>query len=153
MAEFCFDFRPLKKCFFYRILRDVEANTVRLKEHGKDVLVLEKIPVKSSAFEMAAFGHQTVQLPTIQHRYSVMAGTPEKMLEYLLETRIDAAKDDSLPDTLLEDFLLTHLIFMPANVICNALIHYYKHAMVSFTSKNYPMVFQILHTTTFCHWT
>jgi hypothetical protein len=28
---------------FNRILRDVEANTVRLKEHGKDVLVLEKI--------------------------------------------------------------------------------------------------------------
>lgn len=28
---------------FNRILRDVEANTVRLKEHGKDVLILEKI--------------------------------------------------------------------------------------------------------------
>lgn len=28
---------------FYRILRDVEANTVRLKEHGQDVLVLEKL--------------------------------------------------------------------------------------------------------------
>jgi Rap guanine nucleotide exchange factor 4 len=28
---------------FNRILRDVEANTVRLKEHGQDVLVLEKI--------------------------------------------------------------------------------------------------------------
>jgi Rap guanine nucleotide exchange factor 4 len=27
---------------FNRILRDVEANTVRLKEHGKDVIVLEK---------------------------------------------------------------------------------------------------------------
>lgn len=29
---------------FDRILKDVEANTVRLKEHGKDVLILEKIP-------------------------------------------------------------------------------------------------------------
>lgn len=28
---------------FNRILRDIEANTVRLKEHGKDVLILEKI--------------------------------------------------------------------------------------------------------------
>jgi Rap guanine nucleotide exchange factor 4 len=28
---------------FNRILRDVEANTVRLKEHGQDVLVLEKM--------------------------------------------------------------------------------------------------------------
>lgn len=61
-----------------------------------------------------------------------MAGTPEKMLEYLLETRIDSVKDDSLPDTFLEDFLLTHLVFMPANVLCNALMHYYRHAVVSF---------------------
>lgn len=28
---------------FNRVLRGVEANTVRLKEHGEDVLVLEKI--------------------------------------------------------------------------------------------------------------
>ena len=28
---------------FNRILRDVEANTLRLQEHGKDVLVLEKV--------------------------------------------------------------------------------------------------------------
>lgn len=28
-----------------------------------------------------------------------MAGTPEKMLEYLLETRIDCEKDDGLLDT------------------------------------------------------
>lgn len=34
---------------FNRILRDVEANTVRLKEHGKDVLVLEKISAPHSA--------------------------------------------------------------------------------------------------------
>jgi Rap guanine nucleotide exchange factor 4 len=30
---------------FNRILKDVEANTIRLKEHGKDVLILEKIPI------------------------------------------------------------------------------------------------------------
>uniref|UniRef100_A0A0R3RMF5 DNA polymerase III subunit delta n=1 Tax=Elaeophora elaphi TaxID=1147741 RepID=A0A0R3RMF5_9BILA len=37
----------MKKLFIYckdgDILRDVEANTVRLKEHGQDVLVLEKM--------------------------------------------------------------------------------------------------------------
>ena len=32
----------------FSILRDVEANTVRLKEHGQDVLVLEKIPVRTT---------------------------------------------------------------------------------------------------------
>ena len=38
----CF-FLRVDKEDFNRILRDVEANTVRLKEHGKDVLVLEKL--------------------------------------------------------------------------------------------------------------
>ena len=34
---------------FVRRLQDVEANTVRLKEHGQDVLVLEKIPANIKA--------------------------------------------------------------------------------------------------------
>uniref|UniRef100_A0A8C1YK08 Zgc:171558 n=1 Tax=Cyprinus carpio TaxID=7962 RepID=A0A8C1YK08_CYPCA len=52
---------------FNRILRDVEANTVRLKEHDQDVLVLQK-----------------------SLRYTVMSGSPEKILEHLLETmRLD----------------------------------------------------------------
>ena len=33
---------------FNRILRDVEANTVRLKEHDVDVLLLEKLPTEAS---------------------------------------------------------------------------------------------------------
>jgi len=36
---------------FNRILRDVEANTVRLKEHGKDVLILEKVSNRQSHFK------------------------------------------------------------------------------------------------------
>ena len=38
-------FLRVDKDDFNRILKDVEANTVRLKEHGKDVLVLDKIPI------------------------------------------------------------------------------------------------------------
>lgn len=37
-------FLRVDKDDFNRILKDVEANTVRLKEHGKEVLVLDKIP-------------------------------------------------------------------------------------------------------------
>lgn len=33
----------MDKEYFNRILRDVEANTLRLQEHGKDVLVLERV--------------------------------------------------------------------------------------------------------------
>lgn len=90
-----------------------------------------------------------------------MAGLPEKMVEYLLETRIDAVvisfenspssnialdhfggffkNTSTIPiieenaeftitnlDTFLEDFLLTHIIFMPSNVLCNYLKNYYN---------------------------
>ena len=42
-------FLRVDKDDFNRILRDVEANTVRLKEHGRDVLVLEKVSTNPSA--------------------------------------------------------------------------------------------------------
>lgn len=32
---------------FNRILRDVEANTIKLKEFGKDVLILDKVPINA----------------------------------------------------------------------------------------------------------
>ncbi|KAI8127134.1 Rap guanine nucleotide exchange factor 3 [Lucilia cuprina] len=59
---------------FNRILRDVEANTLRLQEHGKDVLVLERVAKQRG--QHSAF------------KYTVMSGTPSKMLEHLLETRL-----------------------------------------------------------------
>lgn len=42
---------------FNRILRDVEANTLRLQEHGKDVLVLERVAKQRghSAFKYVIF--------------------------------------------------------------------------------------------------
>ncbi|GLH02088.1 Guanine nucleotide-releasing factor 2 [Gryllus bimaculatus] len=104
-------FLRVDKDAFNRILRDVEANTVRLKEHGKDVLVLEKI----SPSHTHAYSH---------FKYTVMAGTPQKMLEHLLETRLDSrgaggsvgGRDVTMSacDHFLEDFLLTHIVFMPA---------------------------------------
>ena len=37
--------------------QDVEANTVRLKEHGQDVLVLEKIPSNSQSSDGIVHTH------------------------------------------------------------------------------------------------
>ncbi|VDO55556.1 unnamed protein product [Onchocerca flexuosa] len=54
-----------------------------------------------------------------------MAGMPEKTVEYLLETRIDAQTDDGLMDKFLEDFILTHIIHMPVNILCSYLKNYY----------------------------
>ncbi|TNM97821.1 hypothetical protein fugu_014067 [Takifugu bimaculatus] len=60
---------------FNRILRDVEANTVRLKEHEQPVLVLEKSPRASTLGSI---------------KYTVISGTPEKILEHFLESmRVD----------------------------------------------------------------
>ena len=41
-------FLRVDKSHFDRILRDVEANTVRLKEHGKEVLILQKMATNQS---------------------------------------------------------------------------------------------------------
>ena len=74
-------------------------------------------------------------------RYSVMAGTPEKMLEYLLETRLDSSSEET-NDDFLEDFVLTHVIFMPYTRLCPALISQYPllaAAYIYFWKKNLKM--------------
>ncbi|KDR12164.1 Rap guanine nucleotide exchange factor 4, partial [Zootermopsis nevadensis] len=118
---------------FNRILRDVEANTVRLKEHGQDVLVLEKI----SPTHSVAYSH---------FKYTVMAGTPQKMLEHLLETRLDGrggsgsvGGQDSLPsssDPFLEDFLLTHIVFMPTHQLVTELARQYPTYRIDSPSQD-----------------
>uniref|UniRef100_A0AAR2J464 Rap guanine nucleotide exchange factor (GEF) 4 n=1 Tax=Pygocentrus nattereri TaxID=42514 RepID=A0AAR2J464_PYGNA len=95
---------------FNRILRDVEANTVRLKEHDKDVLVLQKSLRPSSHGNVPA-----------HFKYTVMSGTPEKILEHLLETmRLDIHFSE--PDPALDDFVLMHCVFMPNSQLCPALL-------------------------------
>uniref|UniRef100_A0A3Q3RUL5 Rap guanine nucleotide exchange factor 4-like n=1 Tax=Mastacembelus armatus TaxID=205130 RepID=A0A3Q3RUL5_9TELE len=79
---------------FNRILRDVEANTVRLKEHEQAVLVLEKSPRASTLGSI---------------KYTVISGTPEKILEHFLETmRMDIHHNPAV-----DDFVLMHCVFMP----------------------------------------
>ncbi|VDK80980.1 unnamed protein product, partial [Litomosoides sigmodontis] len=132
-------FLRVDKHDFHRILRDVEANTVRVKEDGEDVLVLEKMNSIYQAFDDTYSLSQAPEINTsgtnsagdlVMHLrpkccYSVMAGMPEKILEYLLETRIDAQTDDGLMDTFLEDFILTHITYLPVNILCSYLKNYY----------------------------
>uniref|UniRef100_A0A7M4F604 Rap guanine nucleotide exchange factor 4 n=1 Tax=Crocodylus porosus TaxID=8502 RepID=A0A7M4F604_CROPO len=102
---------------FNRILRDVEANTVRLKEHDQDVLVLEKIPAGNRA------SNQGNSQP--QHKYIVMSGTPEKILEHFLETmRLESTVNEAT-DSVLNDFVLMHCVFMPNSQLCPALMAQY----------------------------
>ncbi|XP_032046135.1 rap guanine nucleotide exchange factor 4 isoform X2 [Aythya fuligula] len=107
---------------FNRILRDVEANTVRLKEHDQDVLVLEKIPAGSRV------SNQGNSQP--QHKYIVMSGTPEKILEHFLETmRLEVTLNEAT-DSALNDFIMMHCVFMPNSQLCPALMAHY-HAQPS----------------------
>uniref|UniRef100_A0A9J8A7W1 Rap guanine nucleotide exchange factor 4 n=1 Tax=Cyprinus carpio carpio TaxID=630221 RepID=A0A9J8A7W1_CYPCA len=92
---------------FNRVLRDVEANTVRLKEHEEDVLVLEKTNNRGSTSSPL--------------KYTVMSGTPEKILEHLLETtKLDSQFTES--DPALDDFLLMHCVFVPNSQLCPLLM-------------------------------
>ncbi|XP_070436288.1 rap guanine nucleotide exchange factor 4 isoform X11 [Equus przewalskii] len=107
---------------FNRILRDVEANTVRLKEHDQDVLVLEKVPAGNRA------SNQGNSQP--QQKYTVMSGTPEKILEHFLETiRLEPALNEAT-DSVLNDFVMMHCVFMPNIQLCPALVAHY-HAQPS----------------------
>ncbi|XP_055021461.1 rap guanine nucleotide exchange factor 3 isoform X3 [Boleophthalmus pectinirostris] len=106
-------FLRVDKHDFIRILKDVEANTVRLEEHGKTVLVLEK---SAESTEPGAGANS---------KYTVMSGTPEKILEHLLETlKLDSSYDAI--DPCVSDFLLTHKVFMPSSQLCPALQHHYQ---------------------------
>uniref|UniRef100_A0AAR2KBP7 Rap guanine nucleotide exchange factor (GEF) 3 n=1 Tax=Pygocentrus nattereri TaxID=42514 RepID=A0AAR2KBP7_PYGNA len=108
-------FLRVDKQDFIRILKDVEANTVRLEEHGKVVLVLEKTSGQESP----------LQGPKPNQKYTVMSGTPEKILEHLLETiKLDTNGSDPI-DPCVSDFLLTHQVFMPSAQLCPALQHQY----------------------------
>ncbi|XP_071381133.1 rap guanine nucleotide exchange factor 3 [Centroberyx affinis] len=108
-------FLRVDKQDFIRILKDVEANTVRLEEHGKAVLVLEK---SADSSEQGGAGNSS--------KYTVMSGTPEKILEHLLETvKLDSNGNDAI-DPCVSDFLLTHKVFMPSSQLCTALQHHYR---------------------------
>ncbi|XP_036447598.1 rap guanine nucleotide exchange factor 3 isoform X2 [Colossoma macropomum] len=109
-------FLRVDKQDFIRILKDVEANTVRLEEHGKVVLVLEKSSGQESPLQGGSGSSS---------KYTVMSGTPEKILEHLLETiKLDTNGSDPI-DPCVSDFLLTHQVFMPSAQLCPALQHHY----------------------------
>ncbi|XP_053311892.1 rap guanine nucleotide exchange factor 3 [Spea bombifrons] len=108
-------FLRVDKHDFNRILRDVEANTVRLKEHGKVVLVLEKIP------QVSGNNHQATLHGN--HKYTVVSGTADKILEHLLETMRLNSNLNNPEDSFALEFLLTHSIFMPTTQLCQALLH------------------------------
>ncbi|EAW57945.1 Rap guanine nucleotide exchange factor (GEF) 3, isoform CRA_b [Homo sapiens] len=54
-----------------------------------------------------------------------MSGTPEKILELLLEAMGPDSSAHDPTETFLSDFLLTHRVFMPSAQLCAALLHHF----------------------------
>ncbi|XP_004693177.2 PREDICTED: rap guanine nucleotide exchange factor 3 isoform X2 [Condylura cristata] len=109
-------FLRVDKQDFNRIIKDVEAKTMRLEEHGKVVLVMERTSQSAGPSRPS---------PPGRNRYTVMSGTPEKILELLLEAmRPDSSAHDPT-ETFLSDFLLTYSVFMSSTQLCTALLHHF----------------------------
>ncbi|XP_056299686.1 rap guanine nucleotide exchange factor 5-like isoform X3 [Pseudoliparis swirei] len=97
-----------------------EAVRLCLRERGHDVLILQRV-----SSEQPDSSTDSV----VSDRYVVVSGTPEKILEHLLnELTLD--DDPGTPpskesDTLLDDVLLTYPVFMSTSDLCQALLGHY----------------------------
>uniref|UniRef100_A0A8C5WH99 Rap guanine nucleotide exchange factor 5 n=1 Tax=Leptobrachium leishanense TaxID=445787 RepID=A0A8C5WH99_9ANUR len=99
-------------------LQDEEAATVQVREQDQDVLVLKKVSSSESPAPTAGSAEN-------DWRYMVVSGTPEKILEHLLnDLHLDDVQDKET-DTLLDDFLLTYTVFMTTDDLCQALLRHY----------------------------
>ena len=117
VTEAC-QFIKVEKADYNRILKDIESNTIRLEEHGKEVVVLEK----------------RVDTGTKVTGYVMMAGTPERLVRQLEENNdagwsslrtfplvgnrgspllLSFIPDGNFP----YDFLMTFRIFMTAQEV------------------------------------
>ncbi|XP_056597514.1 rap guanine nucleotide exchange factor 5 isoform X2 [Triplophysa dalaica] len=97
---------------------------VCLKERGQDVLVLQRVPADPSSPQTAGIKDEDAD-----KRYVVVSGTPHKILEHLLsDLRPDehqGAAEGKEAEMLLDDFLLTYLVFMSTSELCQALLGHY----------------------------
>ncbi|XP_076866038.1 rap guanine nucleotide exchange factor (GEF) 5a isoform X2 [Brachyhypopomus gauderio] len=98
---------------------------VCLKERGQNVLVLQRVASDRLSPQTAG----GVKEDDGDRRYVVVSGTPHKILEHLLsDLRLDehqGAADGKEAEMLLDDFLLTYLVFMSTNDLCQALLGHY----------------------------
>ncbi|KAM4874205.1 rap guanine nucleotide exchange factor 5 isoform 2-T2 [Thomomys bottae] len=95
-----------------------EVTTVQVKEQDRNVLVLKKVLGYGPA--------PTAGSAEGEGRYVVVSGTPEKILEHLLNDLHLEEVQDKETETLLDDFLLTYTVFMTTDDLCQALLRHYS---------------------------
>ncbi|XP_056656486.1 rap guanine nucleotide exchange factor 5 [Monodelphis domestica] len=98
--------------------QDDEVATLQVKEEDGTVLVFKKV---SSCGPAPAPGSAHTDW-----RYVVVSGTPEKILEHLLNDLHLEEVQDKETETLLDDFLLTYTVFMTTDDLCQALLRHYS---------------------------
>ncbi|KAF5404887.1 Rap guanine nucleotide exchange factor (GEF) 4 [Paragonimus heterotremus] len=158
IAEDNSHFLRVEKQDFDRILSNVEANTVRLREGNSDVLILERIPDCSEKQESPNRTTDTglsemLEKPSGRFiNYSIVAGTTEKILQHILEVRLGGwEKQLSLlieyttfpvnlcsnllqdVDQLVEDFLLTFSMYTTPRTIFTCLCSYIRSGRINQT--------------------
>ncbi|XP_032339754.1 rap guanine nucleotide exchange factor 5 isoform X2 [Camelus ferus] len=97
---------------------DDEVTTVQVKEQDQNVLVLKKVQSCRPAPQAGSVESDW--------RYVVVSGTPEKILEHLLNDLHLEEVQDKETETLLDDFLLTYTVFMTTDDLCQALLRHYS---------------------------
>ncbi|XP_056901232.1 rap guanine nucleotide exchange factor 5-like [Takifugu flavidus] len=103
-----------------------EVIRVCLRERGHSVLVLQRM---SSEQPTPAASSGAEREEARDRRFVVVSGTPEKILEHLLDD-LTLEEDQGTThgnesDTLLDDFLLTYPVFMSTGDLCQALLGHY----------------------------
>ncbi|XP_044243002.3 rap guanine nucleotide exchange factor 5 isoform X1 [Ursus arctos] len=98
--------------------QDDEVTTVQVKEQERNVLVLRKVQCCGPAPPAGSADSDW--------RYVVVSGTPEKILEHLLNDLHLEEVQDKETETLLDDFLLTYTVFMTTDDLCQALLRHYS---------------------------
>ncbi|XP_041494718.1 rap guanine nucleotide exchange factor 5 isoform X2 [Microtus oregoni] len=100
--------------------QDDEVPMVQVKEQGQSVLVLKKVASCGPAPTTGSAERER------DARYMVVSGTPEKILEHLLNDLHLAEVQHKETETLLDDFLLTYTVFMTTDDLCQALLRHYS---------------------------
>ncbi|XP_061632560.1 rap guanine nucleotide exchange factor 5-like isoform X1 [Phyllopteryx taeniolatus] len=100
---------------------------VRVQERGRCVLVLQRM--SSQPARGGGKREEEEEEAVRNRRYMVVSGTPEKILDHMLNgLRLEedqAATQGKETDTLLDDFLLTYPVFMSTSDLCQALLGHY----------------------------
>ncbi|CAL1584536.1 unnamed protein product [Knipowitschia caucasica] len=111
------------------------VSRVCLKERGRDVLVLRRVASAVTSPSDRPSPTSTgsgARDDDSNKRYVVVSGTPLKILEHLLsDLRLDdqrGAPQNRDSEMLLDDFLLTYLVFMSTPDLCQALLGHYSSA-------------------------